>query len=265
MHDDSLPPVDTLSLSLFAGDHKPSPTIDVQNDYGTPNFLFFYFIPPVPDSKESELADLHADFRSWISWELSAAEDQLQKQLKKGTLPNDDSIESRATRCSYRAKVVAYLRENSEDAWLLHDSSPTPDKFSQAVKRADLNGAIRKAIRDHYLKSQPTGQLAVLLNIISGTVAGDPNSVHKFYLTTVHYNTAQDHRKTRVLSFTITQAPGNGDKDTIGLTIDFLDFTIRLNMKQWDKYKGDAEDMIEAGNVILKEMELDFFLAQKGD
>lgn len=115
MNKHSLPPVD--NLSLFTGYRASSHSIDVQNDYGTPNFLFCYFTPLVPDSLKNELATAHEEFRSWNAWELFFAEEQLQTQLAKKTLPTDDSIQSRVKRCSYRAKVVTALREDDESAW----------------------------------------------------------------------------------------------------------------------------------------------------
>lgn len=94
-----------------------SSPFDVTNDYGIPNLLIFYYLPLLPEDKKDSLAGVLKDYRSWNAWELYHGEKQLQTQLEKGTLPTDDSVESREKRTTYRAKVIAYLRENSEAGW----------------------------------------------------------------------------------------------------------------------------------------------------
>jgi hypothetical protein len=98
-------------------DQGSSHFINVTNDYGTPNLLFFYHLPLFSEEKEDSLAALLKDCRAWNAWELCQAENELQTQLQKGTLPNDDSVRSREERTAYRAKVIAYMRENSEQGW----------------------------------------------------------------------------------------------------------------------------------------------------
>lgn len=94
-----------------------SPSVDVTNDYGIPNLLIFYYLPLLPEDQKDSLEAVLKDYRSWNAWELYQAEKQLHIQLEKETLPIDDSVESREKRTAYRAKVIAYLRENSEKAW----------------------------------------------------------------------------------------------------------------------------------------------------
>lgn len=98
-------------------DQASSRPINVTNDYGTPNLLFFYHLPLFSDDKKDSLAAVLKEYKSWNAWELYQAEKQLQIQLEKETLPNDDSVKSREKRTAYRAKVIAYLREESEDGW----------------------------------------------------------------------------------------------------------------------------------------------------
>ncbi|KAI3399295.1 hypothetical protein diail_7250 [Diaporthe ilicicola] len=99
-------------------DQGLSQSIDVTNDYGTPNLLFFYYLPLFSENKKDDvLAAVLKDYESWNAWELCEAEKQLQIQLQKKTLPSDDSVQSRERRTAYRAKVIASLRENSEQGW----------------------------------------------------------------------------------------------------------------------------------------------------
>ncbi|KAI0095441.1 hypothetical protein GGR51DRAFT_569955 [Nemania sp. FL0031] len=253
MHDYSLPEVD--------------PVINVENDYGTPNLLFFYDIPLVTEGMNNELASIQDDFRSWNAWELCVAEDQLQMQLEKGNLPLDDSFESRVKRTNYRAKVVGILRDTSEGAWLLHDQS-TSTQFFQSVKKVDVNSLIRKVLRDHYLKGQPSSHVAIMLSIVGNIGAADPSAMHKYDHTTSSYEINKDRKdiesETRVSSFAITQTPDDADKDAVMLKVDFLDSFICLDREAWRSFRGQVEDMIQDGTIILNEMALDFFVAKQG-
>ena len=93
------------------------PAVDVTNDYGTPNLLFFYFVPFLPDDRKPDLQALQDEIQSWNAWELGQTEVQVKHRIADKSLPSDDSTASRVKRTNYRAKVIDYLRESSETTW----------------------------------------------------------------------------------------------------------------------------------------------------
>ncbi|KAF5024530.1 hypothetical protein F66182_3293 [Fusarium sp. NRRL 66182] len=257
MTDHFLLGTDILSLS---GNELKDKTSDVKNDYGTPNLLFFYYTPTIPSDKQDELAAVQKDFYSWNAWELAVAESQLQTQLKKGTLPSDDSTESREKRATYRAKVDIYLRENSEDGWLLLDRTPTSSPpFSKTVKKSEVNGVIRQVLRDHYATAKEPSQLGVMINLISDVAAYNPSVEHKYYWTNALFQYNSD--LIQALTFTVTQTPVKGSADSVNLRIETLDNVYKLDMDEWKKARGKVNrDLLDSGEKIRKEMALDFAL-----
>ncbi|KAI0969217.1 hypothetical protein F4678DRAFT_481234 [Xylaria arbuscula] len=200
------------------------------------------------------------------AWELAVAGCQLQAQLKKGTLPADDSITSRVKRSSYCAKVVDFLRESNKDAWLLRDRPPDLREFSKSVKKADVNMTIRNELRDHFKKEQPSRQLAVALNIISNFAAANPVPEHdaqRFYLTIVNYKPALEYHfvkyEIQASSFTISHDEGDSN-DAVTLNIHFFNTFFKLNELVWEQTRAEAGDLIKVGRPIFNEVSLDLFL-----
>ncbi|KHO02065.1 uncharacterized protein MAM_01066 [Metarhizium album ARSEF 1941] len=258
-----LPEVD--AASVLEGRATALAEAEVTNDYGTPNLLFLYYIPPITDEQRNDLEAAKTELQSWNAWELSAAEDQVQKQLRKGTLPGDDSAESRARRTNYRAQVVTYLRENSENAWLGPTQSPQDDAFNQVVKKSEVNGVIRRVLRDHYAAKRKPRQMSVAVNILSDVAASNPGSANnKFYLTQVFYNWDATVRGFRpdiqVSSLSVTQTPDRAEEDSVALKVEVLDSVFVLDRAGWNEASGGTQAAIRAGEKIRREMALDFYL-----
>lgn len=97
---------------------------DVSNDYGTPNVLFLYYIPFLPDDEKPGFDAIQDEFQTWNAWELGQAEAQLLRHVEAGNLPSDDSIASRVTRNNFRSKAIDSFRTTSQ-AWYV-PSPPAP-------------------------------------------------------------------------------------------------------------------------------------------
>lgn len=89
-------------------------SLNGKTDYGTPNCLFLYYIPLVPESKKEDLATLQEEIHAWHAYELGRAEELVAKHVKDKSLPKDDSIDARVKRTNYRANVVQRLRDGGE-------------------------------------------------------------------------------------------------------------------------------------------------------
>lgn len=112
----SMPEVQAVNLKVRSEPGHIFSHVDVSSDYGTLNLLFLSYIPFLPDEKELDLVHTRDEFHSWNAWELGQAETQLNKHLKDGNLPSDDSVASRMIRNNYRSKAVSFFRAGSE-AW----------------------------------------------------------------------------------------------------------------------------------------------------
>lgn len=106
----SLPEVET---PIIPKERVITRSVDLSNDYGTPNLAFFYHVL----CAAGDLDPLWKAVDSWNAWELAIAEEHVVSQLNKGNLPGDDSIPSRMKRSAYRGKVIATLREQGESPW----------------------------------------------------------------------------------------------------------------------------------------------------
>ncbi|KAI1773338.1 hypothetical protein F4818DRAFT_443182 [Hypoxylon cercidicola] len=259
-----LPDVDVSSFGVNRfQSRKPFP--NVRSDYGTPQLLFFNYIPFIPDDKKGDLDAVLDDFCWWNAWEVFHAESALETQLDKGTLPDDDTIESRIARTNYRAKVVDYLRENSENSWLIVVSS-SPNEIRKDVMKAQVNSEIRNTLRHHYAHAGITNQAVVISNILSAFAALDHGDTQKFYLTSVYFkydgelNSFQPEIHTS--SIEIHQSPKEGQEDAVTLQITILDFVFRLEREIWRNAVEDMKPQIEPGKEILKEMMLGFYLSK---
>lgn len=110
----SLPEVEPVALGPKDESSVKSAEIDVSNDYGTPNLLFLYYVPFIPDDKKPDLDAIRDEFQTWNAWELGQAEIQLIKHIEEGNLPSDDSLTSRVIRNNYRSKAIDFFRSTSE-------------------------------------------------------------------------------------------------------------------------------------------------------
>ncbi|KAI1451531.1 hypothetical protein F4805DRAFT_473570 [Annulohypoxylon moriforme] len=265
MSNDSLPEVD---LSLLSGKLYPvvPKLLDVSNDYGAPNLLFLYDTPYIPDDKRQDLETIRYDIQSWNAWELATAENQVQIQLSKKNLPDDDSIESRVKRSEYRAKVISVLREEYENGWLLRARSAIPKSFSKDIKKTSANAWVREVLQGHYIDTAVPKRAPVILSIISNILASNPYYGHKYYISSVYYNYDNDLKIIRpyieVSSFTVTQSPKEGAEDMIILNAESLDFAFTLDKQGWEDARSKVEDIVKEGEKIRQEMALDLYHAE---
>jgi hypothetical protein len=130
----TMPGVEPVALSLKSELVLKSAGTDVTNDYGTPNLLFLYYIPFLPDDKKLDLEAIQDEFQTWNAWELGQAELQLIGHVEDGSLPSDDSIASRVARNNYRSRVIEIFRAGNE-AWYVSHTHPV----SSGLKTRDSN------------------------------------------------------------------------------------------------------------------------------
>ncbi|OTB01401.1 hypothetical protein M426DRAFT_14562 [Hypoxylon sp. CI-4A] len=255
-----LPEVQVSSLPTRSS-HK---AVEVDNDYGTLNLLFSYYVPHIPSGTNAHLATILKEFQSWNAWELAVAEDQVQIQIGQGNLPRDDSVESRVRRNNYRAKVVAFLRDDRESSWLLFEAS-SQENASLSGNTDEVSSAIHRLFHDHYAGKQGSGQSAALINIISNSVALEPSMTNNYYQTIVYFDYDQERKmiqpRIEVASVTVTETEqkSDGPPAALNINIGFQDYVYKLKTDQWSDYGSSVPDMIKAGEGILREMALNFF------
>ncbi|KAL1855126.1 hypothetical protein Plec18167_002112 [Paecilomyces lecythidis] len=259
-----LPPVDhsLLSNKVHVGILKDT-SVDVTNDYGTPDLLFLYFIPFLPDDKKPDLEALQDEIQSWNAWELGQTEIQVHHRIVDGSLPTDDSTASRVKRTNYRAKVVDVLRESGETTWLVKNSDSHSGPFSADIKLDEVNGKIRDVLKGFYGQESLSAQFSVVLNIISDLIASQPDADNKYLLTYVYYHYDIDQKvfkpDIRQLQFSVMQTAAEGQKDIVKLDISNLNHVYSFLREKWRSVRHEAEEIIEAGEKIRKEMALEFY------
>ncbi|KAE8167488.1 hypothetical protein BDV40DRAFT_252991 [Aspergillus tamarii] len=239
--------------------------VNVTNDYGTPNLLFFYFVPFLPDDRKPDLEALQDEIQSWNAWELGQTEVQVRHRIADKSLPSDDSTASRVKRTNYRAKVIDYLRESSETTWLVKNADSHTGPFSADVNVAEVNGKIRDVLKDFYVQESLPAQFSVILNIITDLIASQPDADNKYLFTYVHYHYDVDQKvfkpDIRQLQFSVTQIAPEEGKDKVKLNISNLNHVYSLLREKWRSVRPDAEEIIEAGEKIRKEMALNLYFS----
>ncbi|PHH63987.1 hypothetical protein CDD81_5092 [Ophiocordyceps australis] len=260
----SLPQVEPVALKLKPQLQAKSADIDVTNDYGTPNLLFLYYVPFLPDDKKLDLDAIQDEFQSWNAWELGQAEVQLIKHVENGKLPSDDSIASRVMRNEYRSKAVAFFRESSQ-AWLNRTSADFSEK-TVPTTRDGVNGAISSALQLLYKEQRFQIPFKVILNIISTTVDLDKES--KYFFTHVYYRYNGDSRTFQpvVLDTTFTFKKQTGEQSESSnpkftLQAHLLVSKYNFDRDLWRRIRHEGEEAIAMGEPILKEMALDLYVA----
>ncbi|TGJ85406.1 hypothetical protein E0Z10_g3335 [Xylaria hypoxylon] len=249
----SLPEVAT---PLIPKERVITSSIDLSNDYGTPNLAFLYH----GLSNAGDLASLWKDVDSWNAWELSIAEEHVVAQLDNDNLPGDDSISSRMIRSAYRGKVIATLREQAQSPWLIKNSSPSPKEFEGDIKKDEVNAKVRERLREFYSTS---GVLTnnLVINIIANVIASTQDVSPRHVLSDVqllHDSTVQDaYPGIKQSNFIVTQAK-LAASDDVHLTVEWVDSGFRLDTAAWREYSGNEEtqERIKAGRKILQEMRL---------
>ncbi|PHH67952.1 hypothetical protein CDD82_959 [Ophiocordyceps australis] len=259
----TLPQVEPVALKVKPELQAKSADINVTNDYGTPNLLFLYYVPFLPDDKKLDLDAIQDEFQTWSAWELGQAETQLMKHVEGGRLPSDDSIASRVLRNNYRSKAIAYFRETSE-AWLSSISQNLVEK-SVPTTPDNINGAILSVLRTLHLEQQLQIPFRVVLNTISGTVDLDKES--KYFFTHVFYQYNHQSRTFQpiVLDTTFTfvnpaDAQGESSKPNLTLQVNFAVSKYQFDRNLWRRVRHEGEEAIEMGRSILKDMSFDFYV-----
>ncbi|KAL7796700.1 hypothetical protein V8C37DRAFT_371195 [Trichoderma ceciliae] len=253
----NLPEVQQVSI-----DSKPNSNlgvaVDVSNDYGTPNLLFLYYVPFLPDELKLDLDHLQDEFQSWNAWELGMAEHQLIGHVEGGRLPSDDSIASRKIRNDYRSKVIGVLRGGSE-AWL-SASGGSSKKETLETTEDKVNDAILKQLRSLTKDAQLQDQFGVIINAISGSI----DKEHTFLFTHVYYKYDSDSRRflpdVRDTTFTIKLQAGGSEgviKVEVALTTNIYNFDRDL----WRRIRHEGEEAIKLGEPIRKQMAFDFYVS----
>ncbi|KOC13228.1 hypothetical protein AFLA70_57g003780 [Aspergillus flavus AF70] len=249
----------TVDLSLVSNNQHVNilkdTGVNVTNDYGTPNLLFFYFIPFLADDRKPDLEALQDEIQSWNAWELGQTEVQVRHRIADGSLPSDDATASRVKRTNYRAKVVDHLREVSETTWLVKNADSHSGPFSADVKVAEVNGKIRDVLKDFYGQESLPAQFSVILNIITDLIASQPDADNRYLFTYVYYYYDVDQKvfkpDIRQLQFSVTQTAAEGEKDTVKLDISNLNHVYSLLREKWRSVRHEAEEIIEAGLSLL--------------
>ncbi|KAN0080553.1 hypothetical protein V8E54_003757 [Elaphomyces granulatus] len=260
-----LPEIDTtFLLSPETYDKAATEVNDVTNDYGTPNLLFLYYIPFPPEAVKDDLYALKEELQSWHAYELEQAERQVHIQINNGNLPTDDSLASRVKRTNYRAKVIQFLRENSE-VWVTMTQEDKTGPKTIVVKKEEANGAIRWELLSRYItQGRLPEQFSVILNVINGIIAADPEADNRYWFSHAYLKYDNGSRTfqpdIRSSSFTVTQKDIDEHKDTVSIEFTHADYKWRLDRTLWRKQRQLVEDIIEAGEKIRKEMSFDFFV-----
>ncbi|KAI3339003.1 hypothetical protein F4824DRAFT_498857 [Ustulina deusta] len=249
----SLPEVET---PIIPKERVITRSVDLSNDYGTPNLAFFYHVL----CAAGDLDPLWKAVDSWNAWELAIAEEHVVSQLNKGNLPGDDSIPSRMKRSAYRGKVIATLREQGESPWLIKNSSPIPKKFEGDIEKDKVNAKIRELLREYYSTS---GVLRnnLVISVIAGVIASTRDVSPRYVLSDVQVpldNTVRDaYPGTRQCNFVVTQHELEASDD-VHLTVEWIDSGFKLDTGAWREYSGgeETQERIKAGQEILQEMRL---------
>ncbi|EEP81173.1 predicted protein [Uncinocarpus reesii 1704] len=230
------------------------------NDYGTPNLLFLFYIPPVPDSEREKLNSLKADIQSWFAFEAGKAELQVEDRLEAGELTADDSAALRVKRTIYRAKVVNFYR-NDGQAWAPRSSADKGQRDITA-KKQDMNGVIRKELLDHYIRSGVVpAQFSFILQAVNLLIAANPDWEHKYLFTHVvfKYNDAKKAITPYIFvsDFEVKLPELQDDDSEESVAIDYSDYKLDFVRATWDKTKGEAKDFIASGERICRQMSLE--------
>ncbi|OJD16540.1 hypothetical protein ACJ73_08876 [Blastomyces percursus] len=257
-----------LSQGLAAGTtatntqqhQQPSKT---PNDYGTPNLLFLFYIPQVPESEKDNINSQKADIQSWFAYELGKTELQVLDQLEDGNLPTDDSAASRVKRTTYRAKVVKVYRENGQ-TWAPRSQTGNATK-KMTVKKQDLNGAIREELLTHYItRGAVPAEFSFILQTVNLLIASNPSWEHKYLISHVDFkynpSTKEIKPDITVSSFEVKVPDQNDDHADENIVIEYSDYKLGFVRDTWNDAKGAAMDFITAGEGIRKQMSLEFYV-----
>ncbi|KJZ71246.1 hypothetical protein HIM_09389 [Hirsutella minnesotensis 3608] len=258
-----LPGVEPVALESKSEFRLGSVSQNVANDYGTPNLLFLYYIPFLPDDKKVDLDAIKDEFQTWNAWELGQAESQLIQHVENGNLPSDDSIASRITRNDYRSKAINFFRLTSQ-AWLKVATEATAKKSAETTKDT-VNGVIIQELWSLAREEQLQTPFSVVLNSPSGSI--DINKENKLFYTHVYYQYDHDSRTFRPVvqdtTFTIKVLGGSeskSEKDNVTVEIALSTVTYNFDRKFWRDNRHQGQAAITSGEPIREQMALDFFV-----
>lgn len=102
-----------LETTTMALEASAAQDYDTGYDLDLANLLYVQQIPSVPDAKKTALSARMKSIESWLAWELTKVEEQVDNKLKSKQLPDDSSVGSKSKRTAYRSKVVSYFRNES--------------------------------------------------------------------------------------------------------------------------------------------------------
>ncbi|KID74926.1 uncharacterized protein G6M90_00g107240 [Metarhizium brunneum] len=257
-----VPDVEQVTIKLRSEPGLKSASVDVSNDYGTPNVLFLYYTPFIPDDNKLDLDAIQDEFQSWNAWELGQAETQLIRHVEAGNLPSDDSIASRIIRNNYRSKAIDFFRQGNE-AWLSLANNSTAQKVI-VTAQSEAHGSIRQEMRALAAEQHLQSQFEVIINAISGSV--EVAEENKFYFTHVYYRYDNNSRRFLPVISDTTFGIKKGDEgsqaggDKVKLEINLSVNTYNFDRKFWRDHRHEGEEAIQMGEPIRKQMALDFYV-----
>ncbi|KAA8643489.1 hypothetical protein EYZ11_011898 [Aspergillus tanneri] len=231
--------------------------LDITKDYGTPNALYFNYITQVPPDSVDDLNELHRQIQDMYAYELGQTEDEIQKQMDQGTLPKDDSVDSRIQRTVYRGRLIDNLR--NEEKWLnVHEEKPSEPKKLKADKN-DVISTILRELLSHYSKHPEP--FSVLLRLLRNTIAVVPGE-QKYWYT--HAVLRYDRNKDEVIpelhrvAFKIDRQDISGD--TVEITISYANSRLEMDVDKWLNERRNLHHIIKSGTSVREKMALNFSL-----
>ncbi|KAF4582745.1 hypothetical protein GQ602_005889 [Ophiocordyceps camponoti-floridani] len=259
--DKSLPDVEPVEMGFKPQQDFKGAAVDVANDFGTPNLLFMYYIPFIPDDTKEDLGAIQDEFQTWNAWELGQAEAQLIGHVNKGNLPSDDSVASRITRNNFRSKAISVFRATGE-AWLTVSSNFSVQRAVEAGED-DINGATLSELRKLATDSKFPDQFGVVINTLGDRI--DRDSESKLFYTHVVYRYDGNSKTFRPVikdsTFTIKMVDDNddGDSNRVSVNISLLTYSYNFDRRFWRDHRHQGAAPIKRGEPIRAQMSFDFF------
>ncbi|OHF04271.1 hypothetical protein CORC01_00610 [Colletotrichum orchidophilum] len=252
--------------------------VDYSNtrDLDLANILYVQNIPVVPDTKKNELDACIKSINSWLAWELTRVEKQVENKIKSGELPGDESIASKSKRTAYRSKVVSATRELSP--WLPMVSTITKTSTTTAGEDKISLWVLHSILGASGISDSPQA-----LNVVKAMGAGfhaleQTVQPHVFYVIEYGHDTVSDIIVASIKSFifkvqlTETSAPaptpaGKGllsrGKSAVtpqgklyAAAIEYINTSVNFDFNQWNQAAPQDEASYAVGKQLVPQKQL---------